>query len=219
MQLDMRKKEVLQAIVDDYVSTNEPVGSKSLIERHNFAVSSATLRNEMAELEHMGLIEKPHTSAGRIPSDKGYRFYVDNLMKEKIAEVEAIEVSEDKLNEEFQKENPRSLRMSRHLYDMYLLKDTEFGREALTDTDLYETIVKHRSLYYVDKRVDYNRHHPSLINFCPPDKVIDAWKSDYANMLESFIYGKAPSFDELMESMKSMLDDFRRVKVKDNILE
>ena len=123
------------------------------------------------------------------------------------------------LNEEFQKEKPRSLRMSRHLYDMYLLKDTGFGREALTDTDLYETIVKHRSLYYVDKRVDYNRHHPSLINFCPPDKVVDAWKSDYANMLESFIYGKAPSFDELMESMKSLLDDFRRVKVKDNILE
>lgn len=116
-------------------------------------------------------------------------------------------------------EMPRSLRMSRHLYDMYLLKDTGFGREALTDTDLYETIVKHRSLYYVDKRVDYNRHHPSLINFCPPDKVVDAWKSDYANMLESFIYGKAPSFDELMESMKSLLDDFRRVKVKDNILE
>lgn len=101
-------------------------------------------------------------------------------------------------------EMPRSLRMSRHLYDMYLLKDTGFGREALTDTDLYETIVKHRSLYYVDKRVDYNRHHPSLINFCPPDKVVDVWKSDYANMLEP---------------MKSLLDDFRRVKVKDNILE
>ena len=80
MQLDSRKKEVLHAIVDDYVSTNEPVGSKSLIERHNFQVSSATLRNDMAELEHMGLIEKPHTSAGRIPSDKGYREYVNSLM-------------------------------------------------------------------------------------------------------------------------------------------
>ena len=80
MQLDNRKKEVLHAIVDDYVSTNEPVGSKSLIERHSFNVSSATLRNDMAELEHLGLIEKPHTSAGRIPSDKGYREYVNSLM-------------------------------------------------------------------------------------------------------------------------------------------
>ena len=80
MPLDMRKKQVLNAIVDDYVSTYEPVGSKALIERHNFTVSSATLRNEMAELEKMGLIEKPHTSAGRIPSDRGYREYVNSLM-------------------------------------------------------------------------------------------------------------------------------------------
>ena len=80
MSLDNRKKQVLQAIVDDYVTTNEPVGSKTLIERHNFTVSSATLRNEMAELEKLGLLEKPHTSAGRIPSDKGYREYVDSLM-------------------------------------------------------------------------------------------------------------------------------------------
>ena len=80
MALDARKKQVLDAIVDDYVSTYEPVGSKALIERHNFSVSSATLRNEMAELERLGLIEKPHTSAGRIPSDRGYREYVNSLM-------------------------------------------------------------------------------------------------------------------------------------------
>lgn len=123
------------------------------------------------------------------------------------------------LNEEFQKEKPRSLRMSRHLYDMYLLKDTEFGREALTDSNLYETIVKHRSLYYADKRVDYGRHHPALIDFCPPKAVIGAWRTDYANMLESFIYGKAPLFEELMESMETLLDEFRIIKTKDNILE
>ena len=81
MGLNDRKMQVLQAIVDDYVNTNEPVGSKALIERHKFPVSSATLRNDMAELERMGLIEKPHTSAGRIPSDRGYREYVDSLMK------------------------------------------------------------------------------------------------------------------------------------------
>ena len=80
MSLDDRKKVILQAIVDDYVSTCEPVGSKALIDRHNFTLSSATLRNEMADLEKLGYIEKPHTSAGRIPSDKGYREYVDSLM-------------------------------------------------------------------------------------------------------------------------------------------
>ena len=93
MQLDNRKKEVLHAIVDDYVSTNEPVGSKSLIERHSFNVSSATLRNDMSELEHLGLIEKPHTSAGRIPSDKGYREYVNSLMTiEELTPREQLEI-------------------------------------------------------------------------------------------------------------------------------
>src|SRR5574344_2971451 len=80
MPLDDRKKKILQVVVDDYVSTYEPVGSKALIERHNLNVSSATVRSEMAELEKLGLIEKPHTSAGRIPSDRGYREYVDSLM-------------------------------------------------------------------------------------------------------------------------------------------
>jgi heat-inducible transcriptional repressor len=94
MSLDDRKKQVLKAIVDDYVSTYEPVGSKSLIERHDFTVSSATLRNEMAELERMGFLEKPHTSAGRIPSDKGYREYVDTLISvDNLTDEEKEEIS------------------------------------------------------------------------------------------------------------------------------
>ncbi|MBN1892136.1 MAG: heat-inducible transcription repressor HrcA [Clostridiales bacterium] len=81
MSLDHRKKLILQAIVDDYVTTAEPVASNALIKNHDFKVSSATVRNEMADLEQMGYLEQPHTSSGRIPSDKGYREYVDSLMK------------------------------------------------------------------------------------------------------------------------------------------
>jgi heat-inducible transcriptional repressor len=77
--LEDRKLEVLRAIVEDYVSTQEPVGSKSLVERHNLGVSSATIRNDMATLEDEGYIAQPHTSAGRIPTDKGYRLFVDRL--------------------------------------------------------------------------------------------------------------------------------------------
>ncbi len=77
--LDDRKLEVLCAIVEDYVRTHEPVGSKTLVERHHLGVSSATVRNDMAALEEDGLIAQPHTSAGRIPTDKGYRLFVDNL--------------------------------------------------------------------------------------------------------------------------------------------
>jgi heat-inducible transcriptional repressor len=77
--LDDRKLAVLRAIVEDFVSTNEPVGSKSLVDRHNLDVSPATIRNDMAVLEEQGYIVQPHTSAGRIPTDHGYRLFVDRL--------------------------------------------------------------------------------------------------------------------------------------------
>jgi heat-inducible transcriptional repressor len=76
---DERRHAVLRAIVEDYVSTQEPVGSKALVERHGLGVSPATVRNDMAALEEEGLITQPHTSAGRIPTDKGYRLFVDRL--------------------------------------------------------------------------------------------------------------------------------------------
>lgn len=77
--MDDRKLAVLRAIVDDYVQTKEPVGSKALADRHGLGVSSATIRNDMASLEEDGLISAPHTSAGRIPTDKGYRLFVDKI--------------------------------------------------------------------------------------------------------------------------------------------
>jgi heat-inducible transcriptional repressor len=92
--LDDRKLAVLRAIVEDYVSTNEPVGSKALVDRHNLDVSPATIRNDMAVLEEQGYIVQPHTSAGRIPTDLGYRLFVDRLSAVKplsAAERRAIE--------------------------------------------------------------------------------------------------------------------------------
>ncbi len=94
MPVDDRKLEVLRAIVEDYVATHEPVGSKALVERHNLRVSSATVRNDMAVLEEEGYIRQPHTSAGRVPTDKGYRLFVDKLSRVKplsLAEKRAIQ--------------------------------------------------------------------------------------------------------------------------------
>jgi len=91
---DERRLEVLRAIVQDYVSTNDPVGSKALAERHDLGVSPATIRNDMAVLEEQGYITQPHTSAGRVPTDKGYRLFVDKLSAVKplsVAERRAIE--------------------------------------------------------------------------------------------------------------------------------
>ena len=81
MDMDSRKEKILEAVVLDYIQTAEPVGSRTISKKYNLGVSPATIRNEMADLEEMGLIVQPHTSAGRIPSDKGYRYYVDYLMQ------------------------------------------------------------------------------------------------------------------------------------------
>lgn len=90
MDLDDRKIKILNAIIQTYLDTGEPVGSRTISKFTDLSLSSATIRNEMADLEELGYIIQPHTSAGRIPSDKGYRFYVDNLMKDKIAEVDEM---------------------------------------------------------------------------------------------------------------------------------
>lgn len=80
--LSDRKQRILQAVVHNYTTTAEPVGSRTVARTYRIGLSSATIRNEMADLEEMGYLEQPHTSAGRIPSDKGYRYYVDHLMEE-----------------------------------------------------------------------------------------------------------------------------------------
>ena len=79
MNVEERKLEVLRAIVEDFIATNEPVGSKAIVDRHNLGVSPATIRNDMAALEDEGLIHQPHTSAGRVPTDAGYRIFVDRI--------------------------------------------------------------------------------------------------------------------------------------------
>ena len=85
--LDERKEKILYAIIQNYLETGEPVGSRTISKNSELNLSSATIRNEMSDLEELGYIVQPHTSAGRIPSDKGYRFYVDRLMAEKDQEV------------------------------------------------------------------------------------------------------------------------------------
>ena len=82
MDLSERKKKILRAVIESYIQDAEPVGSKTIVEQAGLGVSSATVRNEMADLEAMGLLEQPHTSAGRIPSPRGYRLYVNELMEE-----------------------------------------------------------------------------------------------------------------------------------------
>ncbi len=96
--MDERKKRILQAVVDEYVNTAEPVSSSTLVEKYRLNYSSATVRNELAELEKSGYLDKTHTSSGRVPSEKGYRFYVDELIKEDDISLEEMKYIQSKLS-------------------------------------------------------------------------------------------------------------------------
>lgn len=116
------------------------------------------------------------------------------------------------LNEEFQKEQPRSRRMSRHLYDLEKLMDTEYGRDAIADSDLYRAIVEHRRKFYHLGYVNYDLDYPSAIDFVPKGNIREAYRRDYNdNMVNGYIYGSAISFDTLIERMEELLLRFRNI--------
>lgn len=127
--MDERKKNVLHAIINDYIVTAEPVGSRTISKKYEFGVSPATIRNEMADLEELGYIEQPHTSAGRIPSDKGYRYYVDCLM-----EKEKLELSE-----------------TNFIQQSFSKKITEFDNILQQTTQMLSQLTNYTSLIIVPK--------------------------------------------------------------------
>lgn len=115
------------------------------------------------------------------------------------------------LHEEFQKENPRSKRMSRHLYDLERLMDTEYGKDALNNKSLYNEIVNHRSIYNKIDGIDYEMHSPYTLDFLPPSHLIDEWRKDYEVMSDQFLYHQENrmTFEVLIERMKELLSRVR----------
>lgn len=127
--LTERKKSILRAIVQDYVESAEPVGSKALLTRHQLGISSATVRNEMAELEEEGYLEQPHTSSGRVPSDKGYRAYVDDMLTLR----EIPETDKQRLEEELEANVHEIQSLIRQAAGV-LSEETELASLVLTPT-------------------------------------------------------------------------------------
>lgn len=115
MELDERKKQILYAVIKTYLETGEPVGSRTISKYADLKVSPATIRNEMADLEELGYLMQPHTSAGRIPSDKGYRFYVDRMLEEKEKEVEEREKEIDEMKEVIIEKADKVERLLKHV--------------------------------------------------------------------------------------------------------
>jgi hypothetical protein len=119
------------------------------------------------------------------------------------------------LCEEFQKDNPRTLRMSRHLYDLEKLSQTKYMNMALSNIKHYMAIVRHRERFYHPSYVDYTKLHPNEITFIPPKNIIDAFRRDYNDMCSSFIYEKNPlSFEELINKITKIQNSFRKIDVE-----
>lgn len=141
-ELEERKTKILNAIIRNYLDTGEPVGSRTISKYSDLNLSSATIRNEMSDLEEMGYILQPHTSSGRIPSDKGYRFYVDNLMKEKEKEVTEIK--------EFMIEHTERMEQVLQQVAKVLAANTNYTA-MITAPSYHHNIVKFLQLSQVDK--------------------------------------------------------------------
>ena len=116
------------------------------------------------------------------------------------------------LHEEFQRKKPRSLRMSRYLYDLERLMDTEYGVAALSDSDLYNEIIWHRSVFNHIDEVDYSSHSSDRINFLPPEELMAEWRKDYNSLVEHFLYNNEEhlTFDQLIDRMRLLLERVRR---------
>ncbi len=116
------------------------------------------------------------------------------------------------LHEEFQKEHPRSKRMSRHLYDLEKIMDTDWGRQALADSELYNQIVEHRRVFNNVATVDYATHAPATINFIPPANIFDEWKRDYEMLTEQFLYFDETklTFEQLIARMQELEERIKR---------
>lgn len=147
MQLDPRKLRILQAIIDDYIVSAEPVGSRTIARKSSIGLSSATIRNEMSDLEEMGYLEQPHTSAGRIPSDKAYRLYVDRLMK--------VRPLHNQEAEHFKRLYDQKTRQIEQviLYTARILSDITTYTSMVMAPQLNKVTIRHIQLVPVDSQV------------------------------------------------------------------
>ena len=143
MEISERKKKILAAVVDEYIRTAEPVGSKTLAKTAGLGCSSATIRNELAELTALGYLEQPHTSAGRVPSPQGYRFYVNELMQRQKLSIEETEAINERLNEKMEQ-------LDRLMTDAGRLAGQLTGYPALTLSAPRTATVSRFDLLYID---------------------------------------------------------------------
>lgn len=209
MELGERKLQILQAIIDDYIVSAEPVGSRTIAKKYGMGISSATIRNEMADLEDMGYLEQPHTSAGRIPSDKAYRLYVDRLMK-----VKGLSVPEAKYIKEFYEKKTRQIEQVIFQTAKILSDITNYTSVVLTP-QLNKVLIKHIQLVPLEPKyallvivTNSGIIKDAIINI--PEDISPDYLNRISNMLTDMCCGK--SFNEIdknsmLEMQKDIIKD------------
>lgn len=145
MELNERKLNILEAIVKDYIETAEAVGSRTISKKHDLGVSAATIRNEMADLEELGYLIQPHTSSGRVPSEKGYKLYVDSLMSKS-----ELTSQEKLLIEECIYHNVNHIKDLIHETSKLLSQLTNYTTVAVTKSKANQSVIKHIQLVGID---------------------------------------------------------------------
>ncbi len=143
MEISQRKRKILAAVVDEYIRTAEPVGSKTICAKANLGCSSATIRNELSELTALGYLEQPHTSAGRIPSPQGYRFYVNELMERQKLSLEEADAINRRLNEKMEQ-------LDQMMADAGKLAGQLTGYPAVTVSAPRSVTIRRFDLIYID---------------------------------------------------------------------
>ncbi len=212
-ELNGRKRFILKSIIDDYIDSAQPVGSRTIAKKHDLGLGSATIRNEMADLEELGYITQPHTSAGRVPSDKGYRFYVDNLMQlQKLAhnEMSIISQAMEERIEEFSQLIKRA---------SILISDVTGYTAVVMAPQITSTVIKSVQLFNVDDKrtlvvviakegIIHNRiiRHENLIDKSSVDRL--------SNAINMLIQGK--TIDQIKRSSISELQ--REINVPSSVI-
>jgi len=229
--LDDRKKKVLQAIVEEYINTAEPVSSNALITKYDLNCSSATIRNEMSDLEKKGLLDKVHTSSGRVPSAKGYRYYVDELLKDDNISLEEVKYISNKLEtkvheiEDLTKITANTISEITHYTtvtigpkaDEQIIQEIKFvllGTRMLlaiimTDTGMVkETIIKFDE--------DINEKQVETLNYMFNNKLKGQPIERIDKPLEEYLYQE---MSDMVKVIKPIIEQIKKVLFEENKIE
>lgn len=209
MDLNQRKLQILHAIISDYLETAEPVGSRTISKKYDLGISSATIRNEMSDLEELGLIRQPHTSAGRIPSDQGYRLYVEQLMDYPIVEMQQLEMVQQIIEEKIDKIESMIQDISK------LVAMVTNYTTLISAPQTHKAKLKHIQLISLDERtiivvtvIESNLVRNHLLNTAKP--VLSDTLMKLSNMLNQDLQGLTIDHihESLIESIKQRMEGY-----------